>query len=374
VAGGSAFRAAGAVLLAALALACLRPALASEDPWDRALRKRGVDPALLPNPIAITPEIEAATREYVGGGGGQIDQLRRIQSALFDTSKFTFVYDPGATYSAAEAMRERRGNCVAITNLFVTMARAAGIRVKAGLITPHSVGEKRGDLVYVAAHVVAVFYNFHEYVVFDFYRMREDPNMKIRLLDDLELAALYLNNRAVDSLSREDYARAEEEFEAVVRLAPDFAPGLGNLGVVRRRRGNIDGALDAYRRALEIDPRNPSILGNLAALYTAIGREREAKAALALADLNLATPYTILARGDLEAADGHVDEARKLYRKAARAGPRLPEPQMALARLERSAGRPSEARRAAQRAARLAPDSAEARALLDEIESVAPSN
>src|SRR5580765_4538709 len=150
-------------------------ATAGRDPWEHALARRGVDPALLPNPIAITPEIEQSAREYSGAGLGDVDKLRRIQSALFDSSRFTFIYDAEATYTASQALAARRGNCVAITNLFIAMARALGVRVKAGFMTPHGVGEKRGDLVYVTAHVVAVYFNFHEYVVFDFYRVREDP-------------------------------------------------------------------------------------------------------------------------------------------------------------------------------------------------------
>jgi tetratricopeptide (TPR) repeat protein len=340
---------------------------AAETAWARALTRRGVDPALLPDPIAVTPPIESAAREYAGAGLGDVDKLRRIQAALFDSSKFTFVYDAGATFTASEALAARRGNCVAITNLFIAMARSRGIRVKAGFITPHSVGEKRGDLVYVTAHVVAVFFNFHEYVVFDFYRVREDPNIKIRVLEDLELGALYLNNRAVEDLGRGDYAHAESEFEAVVRLAPEFAAAHGNLGVVKRRLGDVPGALDAYRRALALEPRNPAILGNLSALYTALGRDREARAALDLADLSLATAYTILARGDLEAADGRPDDALRYYRRAARLGPHLPEPQIAIARLERSRGRADEARRAALRALRLAPANDDARALVDAL-------
>jgi tetratricopeptide (TPR) repeat protein len=306
VAEGSRGRPIVSIAAAMMLAACLGApfAAAAGDPWERALARRGVDSALLPNPIAITPEIEQSAREYSGAGTGDVDKLRRIQSALFDSSRFTFVYDAEATYTAAEALAARRGNCVAITNLFIAMARARGIRVKAGFMTPHGVGEKRGDLVYVTAHVVAVYFNFHEYVVFDFYRVREDPNIKIRVLEDLELGALTLNNRAVEDLGRGDYARAESEFDAVVRLAPEFAAAHANLGVVKRRLGDVPGALEAYRRALAIEPRDPAILGNLSSLYLALGRTREAKAALDLADMSSATAYTILARGDLEAADG----------------------------------------------------------------------
>jgi Flp pilus assembly protein TadD len=336
------------------------------DAWSRALEKRGIAPADVPNPIEITPQIEAAARAWAGGGGGEVDQLRRIQSALYDPSRFNLVYDAGTTLTATEALEAGRGNCVTSTSLFIALARSRGLRVSPGYVTPRSVGEKKGDLVYVTTHVVAVFENFQQSVVFDFYRESEDPGA-VALIDDLTLAALYLNNRAVDRLSRGDLDAAEHDFDLVVRLAPQFVAAHANLGVLRRRRGEVSGAFDAYRKALVLEPRNPIVLGNLAALYASLGRTREAKAALELADLGSATAYTILARGDLELADGRYGDALKLYRRAARAGPRLPEPYVAIARLERARGRPAEARRAVDRALRLAPGHPEALSLQLEL-------
>jgi Flp pilus assembly protein TadD len=337
------------------------------DSWAASLKKRGIDPALVENPIEITPEIKTAADRFAGRRGGTVDELKRIQSALFDTTNFTFDYESGSTATAAEALTAGRGNCVSFTNLFIAMARSRGYRVRAGYIQPRSMGEKRGDLVYIMTHVVAVYPLHDRYVVFDFYRTREDPSRRIRLLDDFELAALYVNNRAVAALSAGDYALAEARLVAVLKLAPDFAPAYGNLGVILRRRGDIPGAIDAYRHALALAPRDPSILGNLAALYSGLGRTREAKTALELADLSVATPYTILARGDLEAADGQVDAALRYYRRAARLDPKIPDPHLAIARLTRASGRLDEARREAARALKLDPENREAKTILEEL-------
>jgi Flp pilus assembly protein TadD len=356
-------------------LVAAAPSLPAADPWSSALAKRGIDPALVENPIAITPEIRAAAYSLSGQGGDTVDVLRRIQSALFDTTRFTFDYESGLTVTAAEALAAGRGDCVSFTNLFIAMARARGFRVKAGYMQPRATGERRGDLVYVMSHVVAVYPLHDRYLVFDFYRNREDQTHRIRLLDDFELAALYVNNRAVSALSAGDYALAEARLTTVLKLAPDFAPAYGNLGVILRRRGDVAGAIDAYRRALALTPRDPAILGNLAALYTGLGREREARAALELADLRVATPYTILARGDLEAADGRVDEALRYYRKAARLDPRIPDPHLSIARLRRAAGRLDEARREAARALKLDPGNGEAKAILEDLSTgAAPKN
>jgi tetratricopeptide (TPR) repeat protein len=350
------------LLVGMLAVAGLVSAAA--DSWSVALKKRGIDPGLVENPIAITPEIKTAAKEFSGTAGGTIDALRRIQSALFDTTRFTFDYESGLTETAAAALASRRGNCVSFTNLFIAMARSQGFRVKAGYMQPRSAGERRGDLVYIMTHVVAVYPLNDRYVVFDFYRNRDDRDRRIRLLDDFELAALHVNNRAIEALSAGDYTLAEARVRAVLKLAPEFAPAYGNLGVILRRRGDIPGAIDAYRRALAIEPRDPAILGNLATLYSGLGREREARAALELADLRLATSYTILARGDLEAIDGRIDEAMRYYRRAARIDSKIPEPHLSIARLMLSVGRHDDARREAERALKLDPDNSEAKEIL----------
>ena len=354
-----------AVLAGGLVCAAGSP---GSDGWSKALRKRGLDPAAIPNPIAVTPDIERAADAYSGGGRGTVEQLHRIQRALFDDRHFTFDYESALTYTAAEALAARRGNCVSFTNLFIAMARSRGMRVRAGYVRPHGTAEKRGDLVYVSTHVVAVYGLFDKAVIFDFYRTRGDPGASIRLLDDFELAALYVNNRAVEAMSGGDLEAAERGFDAVVKLAPRFAAAYGNLGVLRRRRGDVAGALDAYGKALALEPRDPAVLGNLAALYFGLGREREARAALAAADLRVATPFTILARGDIEAAGGRVAEALKLYRRAARQAPDLAEPYVAIARLEWTRGRVAEARRALARALKLAPEDPEAVALREQID------
>jgi tetratricopeptide (TPR) repeat protein len=72
-------------------------------------------------------------------------------------------------------------------------------------------------------------------------------------------------NRAViysDHLQRRE--AAETELEAALERKPDYLPALLNLGNLREGLGDRDGARDAYRRALAIDPGNRLALARLA--------------------------------------------------------------------------------------------------------------
>lgn len=354
-----------ALLLAPGALA-RAPRILSHEEWKQAVREAGIDPVDVPDPLEPSPAIRDAALRY-GRGADALSQLAALQNAMFDETSFVFDYEADVSLTAAEAFEARRGNCVAFTNLFIALGRSRGIPVRLALLEREPRAERDGDLVLVNTHVVAVYSHTGRLTVYDFYRLRRDEVRGIRLLDDLWVTAIFLNNRAIRSLRDGKLEAASATLEQALRLVPDFVGALGNLGVVRRRQGDVDGALDAYRRALEIEPRDASILANLAGLYTSLGRPREAAAALRSADLRAANPWTLLVRGDLEVADGKPEDALAYYRKARRLAPDLVEVWVSIGQAEAERGRMKAARKAVTRALTLSPDDEAALKLRDRL-------
>lgn len=354
------------LLLCACSLRSRGPVTLDASDWEGALRSRGVDPGTTVNPIAITPEMRAFAEEH-GRGSTRLEQLARLQSALFDPANFTFDYDSKATLTAREAFERRRGNCVAFTNLFIALARSRGILVRLAFAIRDPSSERSGDLVFVNNHVIAAFPYGSRVSIYDFYQLRRDEVVGVRLLDDFWIAAVYHNNLAVSLLREGDLASAGRQLERTVTLAPEFAGAWGNLGVVRRRLGDVDGALEAYRRSLAIAPRDPAVLYNLAGLYAGLGREREARAAMDAADLSKASPYTLIVRGDLEASAGRLDEALDYYKRAKRIDPKLADAWLAIARVQIERNRPEEALRAANRALSIEPENSAAREIRERL-------
>ena len=62
------------------------------------------------------------------------------------------------------------------------------------------------------------------------------------------------NKRATIHYVRDDYARALRDIEQVLRLEPRHFEALAGLGVILEELGDKKGALDAYRKAVELDP------------------------------------------------------------------------------------------------------------------------
>lgn len=78
---------------------------------------------------------------------------------------------------------------------------------------------------------------------------------------------LALADSADRCISREEWSKAEDALTAALKLEPANASNsmlLSNLGVVRTRRGNINGALEAFDVALAMAPESKSVRINRA--------------------------------------------------------------------------------------------------------------
>jgi Flp pilus assembly protein TadD len=334
--------------------------------WSEEMVRRGVNVRDVPDPLAVTDAMRQTAQELAGLGSAP-ERLQRLQAAFFDEKLFPFHYAQRGTFTAAEAFAHREGNCLSFTNLFVAMGRSIGIPVTTALVRRTRASEKEGDLIIINNHVVAVVPQGPQWQYFDFDRRPHERPTAVIPLNDLWITALYLNNRGADELRAGHPEIALRYFGYVTKLAPRFAAGWGNVGVARRRTGNIQGALDAYAQALAITADDPTILGNLASLYRALGKEREAETALKSVNLSVASPHVLIVRGDLELANGRVKAALRLYKRARSLWPKLADPWVALARAELARSRPDRARKDLEKALALEPHHGEALMLLSQL-------
>jgi Flp pilus assembly protein TadD len=119
---------------------------------------------------------------------------------------------------------------------------------------------------------------------------------------------------------------AEAAFARAVRDRPDHADAWCMLGVVRKARGDRDGAAAAYREALRARPGFPEALNNLGNLLTL--QDRPGEAATHLRELIRLRPDSAEAHNNLGAALrnlGRHDEAEACYREALRLKPAYPD-------------------------------------------------
>lgn len=80
-----------------------------------------------------------------------------------------------------------------------------------------------------------------------------------------------------------DYDKAEHHYQDSLTTYPNYFRACASLGRVKAARGDIEGAIKQYEKAIEIIP-DPVFVAALGDLYKLAGREKESKAQYALVE------------------------------------------------------------------------------------------
>ncbi|HVR95318.1 MAG TPA: tetratricopeptide repeat protein [Thermoanaerobaculia bacterium] len=321
----------------------------------RAFRTKGLDPAAVVIPHELTEEMKAWAHQQVPRGTPDEKRLSMLLMALLGPQQLHLEYQGNYTATAEEVFRTRRANCLSFTSLFVGMAREVGVDAFFLDVNEIESFEKEGDLVVVSGHVSAGYGLGRELKILDFaaapapqsgYKRRVQP------ISDLTAISLFHSNRGAEALRAGQEKEALEWLRKAVLIDPELSRAWVNYGVALRRTGDVEGAETAYRKALEVDPGAVSAYQNLAALLEYRGKRKEAGELLALTDKNgNRNPYSYLALGDWNLANGRVDEARRFYKRALRLYKGNAEPYAALGIVSLLSGDRSEAEKWLRKAA-----------------------
>jgi len=187
--------------------------------------------------------------------------------AALDPILFNFDYDPSLTLTAADTFNRRAGNCLSFSNMFVAMAREAGLKAwfQEVKLTPE--WSNINETFLVSMHVNAVVQDARSEYVVDVSGAKRAKWVRIRRLSDAEAEAQYYNNYGADALVENDLATAFAYLVKAIRTAPDTSYIWSNLGVVYNRNGQAEDAKRAYAVALEINPAEIVALNNLHTIY-----------------------------------------------------------------------------------------------------------
>ncbi len=287
------------------------------DQLARVLKSRGVDPRRVIMPYRLTEEMRLWAEDTAREEDHPLDRLEALRRRLLDPSQMSVTYVWGYTGTAAEVFHNRRANCLAFTNLFLGMAREAGVPVYFVSVDNVESFRKEGDLVVVSDHVAVGVGENQNRLIYDFSENPEIDPRYVRRISDLTAIAMFHSNRGAEALQ----AGRPQEATAWLRLAVDIDPNLANswvnLGVAERRLANYSASETAYKRALELNPKIYSAYQNLAALLRHLEQPEEAEAyETALAEAPSHNPYTYLSLGDISLESGRLEDARRFYRRA----------------------------------------------------------
>ncbi len=330
-----------------LAVSLSAAVAAAEGPGSlhKLIRGRGLDPEEITRPLHVSDEMRAWVREEVPRAGPDSTRMKILFDALKSSKGFDFQYQPGYTGTIEEVFRTGKFNCLSFSLLFVSLAREMGLPAYLLNLTQDQDFERVGDLVVVSRHLTAGYGPFADRRVLEF-DLGPDVNYQLaEPITDLEALALYYSNRGAELLRGGEVAAAAESLEVAVTLVPELAQGWVNLGVVRRRLGNLPGAEEAYVRAIDLEHGNLPAYHNLMGLQRLQGRRNAAGETIELLDRRKnKNPFTYLTLGDLSLEEGRLEEAERFYRRALHLARHEAETQAAMGQWALAAGKADKAR------------------------------
>jgi Flp pilus assembly protein TadD len=133
------------------------------------------------------------------------------------------------------------------------------------------------------------------------------------------LASDVLNhfNSGVTFYNQKEFSKAIQAYQKAIELDPNYVEAYNNLGIIYQMMGDVDRAFGAYQKATEISPRYEKGYNNLGILLLLKGRYEEALEAfqkvLAINPNNIESHINL---GILFKKKGQWDEAIESYQKA----------------------------------------------------------
>ncbi len=275
---------------------------------------RAPTPALL----ALDEEMHDFVQRYTAGVRNSRQRLMLLHQAVTGRATLGLDYDPLADGTARQVFHRRSANCLSYANLFVALARDAGLDARYQWLEVRPQWTRQGERVMVRLHVnvLVVLPNKQQYMV-DIDPLPSRDIAGSQPISDAGAQALYHNNIAMDALARDDLEQAWVHSVRALQLSPLEAHLWVNLGAIYRMAGQHRAAENSYLYALQLNPWDRSAMNNLVVLYGIEQRaEDRAYWQQRVARYRDANPYYHAWMGDTAAEAGNWQKALEHYEDA----------------------------------------------------------
>lgn len=287
------------------------------------------------NLFGLTEEMETFAETVTAGAKRTDSKAEALHQALITGSNYG---GRGITYSAYEtitgidAFERRQANCISYTLLFVAMARHVGLRAEVNeVILPPTWDMRAGDTYLLMRHVNAKVFmprpskSFARVIgtadvtdiVVDLEMRRYRPHYKQHVIDKDLVAAQFYSNRgmelAAEGKTKEGFLYLRKAL--LMNQEPSYI--WSNFGSFYRRLKLFPQAEAIYLHGLSINPRDYTIMHNLAGLYKDMGNiERHEYYQKRVRQYRNANPYYMYKRAEDMAGQGNYKDALTLVKAA----------------------------------------------------------
>ena len=274
--------------------------------------------------------LSEAMRDYAGREMHtllrQRGQQQGLVDALYSKGQLKLEYDAALTRNAAQAFEARAGNCLSLVIMTAAFAKHLGMPVRYQSVLIDDTWSREGDLYLASSHVnislakravdARVGFDASHLLTIDFLPPDEVRGHRTRDVSETTIVAMYMNNRAVESLTRGQLDDAYAWARAAVLQDPGFLRAFNTLAVIYLRHGNLAPAERALQHVLGSEPANTQALSNLVRVLHAQGRGDDAESvSVRLARIEPFAPFYFYNLGRAAMRAGDYRRASELFGK-----------------------------------------------------------
>lgn len=283
--------------------------------------------------FTLTPDMRAYLRSPAFSHLLRTKGMRHgLVEALYSKTGLKLEYESRITRTAGETYAARMGNCLSLVIMTAAFAKELGIPVHFQSVDVDSSWSRTAGLYLASTHINIGLsqrltdtlggYSPERMLVVDFIPREDAAKFRTRELDEQDVVALYLNNRAAEALVLGSVDDAYWWARAAVEARPGKAGTLNTLAVIYQRRGELALAERTFQAALVQEPENLAVLRNLEPVLLAQGRLQEAQAlSRRIAAIEPTPPYHYFDRGMVALKAGDFDAAVTDFAREVRRAP-----------------------------------------------------
>jgi Tfp pilus assembly protein PilF len=253
------------------------------------------------------------------------DRQRALIDALYSRNQLKLVYDAEMTRNAPQTFSARAGNCLSLVIMTAAFAKQIGVPVRYQMVLGDAVWSRSGGMYFSISHVNLtlgaeltgrIVDNQSAPLTIDFLPGEDIRGQRIRVVSEETIVAMYMNNRAAESLAEGQIDDAYWWARAAIKQDPRFMSAYNTLGVIYRRHGNLQEAEQVLSLVLELEPGNTQVMSNLALVLNEQGRAAESAAlARKLEQLQPYPPFYFFELGLAAMRNRDYKEARVQFEK-----------------------------------------------------------
>jgi Tfp pilus assembly protein PilF len=335
----------GALVVVAVAGCAGAPVTVPEQLFTDDAFAAGPRPPVDEDIFALSPEMQQFASARIAGEARRYGKPAALAAVL--KRELRLEYTSGSTQSAAETFERRSGNCMSLVILAGAFARYMGVPVTYQNVYGQDTWSRVEGIAFLSTHVNIKLgpAGSDNGQTIDFIDSERWERIVKRSVDELTLRAMYLNNRAAESLAMSDINAAYWWVRAAIEAAPDYTNAINTLGIVYLRRGQLRDAEQTLRYVVEREPANARAMANLSRVLQRQGHPDEAREWQArAAAIEPYPPFYFLDRGQAAIERGDYEAAQELLTKELRRMPYYDEVHFALAVAEARLGKMRAAR------------------------------